>query len=112
MANHSYAESEADFCSRITREEDKMNELLSLVQTMNACAAQMQRDLPSLSQLLEWYENPQWLGDHDRITIDPPENLRCGVLSEDGLYDLFADISEEAIELEKLCRQLRTITRR
>ncbi|MBQ6850425.1 MAG: DUF4298 domain-containing protein [Oscillospiraceae bacterium] len=48
-----------------------------------------------LNNLLDYYENGQWLADYQ---LDEqgllPENLKRGVLSEDGVYNFITDISE------------------
>lgn len=48
-----------------------------------------------LKELIDYYENGQWMRDYecDEMGI-LPENLKRGVLSEDGIYNLLAEIEE------------------
>lgn len=56
-------------------------------------AESFQRDL---AQLLRYYEGGQWLRDY---TLDEqdllPRDLKRGVLSQDGVYDLLDEIREQ-----------------
>lgn len=49
----------------------------------------------SLSQLLQYYENGQWLCDYE---LDEqgglPEDLKRGVLSQDAIFDFLAQIRD------------------
>ena len=46
-----------------------------------------------LSELTAYYESPQWLADYqaDEQGVFPPD-LKRGVLSQDGIYDLLWEI--------------------
>ena len=45
--------------------------------------------LPELKQLEGYYESPQWVSDYeDQEAGKLPEAFKCGVLSQDGVYDL------------------------
>ena len=48
-----------------------------------------------LQELTEYYENGQWLADYevDEAGLLPPD-LKRGILSEDGVYNLLFDIDQ------------------
>ena len=48
---------------------------------------------PSLGELVRYYESGQWLRDYelDEQGLLPPD-LKRGVLSQDGVYDLLEDL--------------------
>ena len=48
---------------------------------------------PSLGELVRYYESGQWLRDYelDEQGLLPP-NLKRGVLSQDGVYDLLENL--------------------
>ncbi len=48
-----------------------------------------------LEELIDYYENGQWFKDYqcDETGI-LPENLKRGVLSEDGVYNLICEVME------------------
>lgn len=48
--------------------------------------------LPQLRQLIEYYEGPLWRHDYEADENGLlPSNLKRGVLSQDGVYDLLTD---------------------
>ncbi|MBR7185098.1 MAG: DUF4298 domain-containing protein [Clostridia bacterium] len=80
--------------ARIRRMELRFNTLLA------AAAADPQsvhRDAVlrrQLAELIRYYESPLWLADYDADARgELPQDLRRGVLSEDGVYNLLADLA-------------------
>ena len=52
-----------------------------------------------LQELTEYYENGQWLADYEADEAGLlPRDLKRGVLSEDGVYNLLFDIAEATEE--------------
>lgn len=50
--------------------------------------------LPELQQLLSYYDSGLWQKDYlDDEAGKIPQDMKRGVLSEDGIYDLIADIT-------------------
>ena len=48
-----------------------------------------------LQELTEYYENGQWMDDYEADEAGLlPQNLKRGVLSEDGVYNLLFDIEQ------------------
>jgi hypothetical protein len=48
-----------------------------------------------LQELIEYYENGQWLADYEADEADLlPPDLKRGILSEDGVYNLLFDIDQ------------------
>ena len=50
---------------------------------------------PMLAELITYYQSPLWLSDYeaDEQGLLPPD-LKRGVLSQDGIYDLLCSISD------------------
>lgn len=52
-----------------------------------------------LQELIEYYENGQWLADYEADEAGLlPSDLKRGVLSEDGVYNLLFELSEATEE--------------
>ncbi len=48
-----------------------------------------------LQELTEYYENGQWMADYEADEVGLlPSDLKRGVLSEDGVYNLLFDIEQ------------------
>ena len=48
-----------------------------------------------IEELRNYYESSEWLSDYnDSNEGRLPDNLKCGVLSEDGVYNMLMEIDE------------------
>ena len=84
---------------------EKMEQILddaeSAIQNLTAAAEQYQAVLPRFWKLAAYYESLAWrkdYGDYEQGKF--PADLKCGVLSEDAVYDLLRE-NDELIELLK-----------
>ena len=72
---------------RITRMEQLFDEVLAM-------DPEERRDSEQLKELLDYYENGQWLLDYE---LDEqgllPGQLKRGILSQDGLYNLLWEMN-------------------
>ena len=69
---------------------------LERIRRMEACFDRLRErfDPEDLRKLKEYYENGQWLEDYERDERGEfPPDLKRGVLSQDGLYDLLGEIT-------------------
>ncbi len=81
------------------RRVEEMERYLDLLQkAADETPAELQNDVQlqaMLGQLTDYYENGQWMQDY---VLDEqgllPSDLKRGVLSEDAVYDLLAQIDE------------------
>lgn len=59
----------------------------------------LQKEAPAgimLQELTEYYENGQWLADYETDEAGLlPQDLKRGVLSEDGVYNLLFEIEQQ-----------------
>ena len=82
---------------RIRRMEEKMDAVLSAAVELERALEGWEQVRPALEELTAYYDGGDWISDFraDEAGL-LPEDLRRGVLSEDGLFDLL----ERARELE------------
>ncbi len=82
---------------RIAGMEEKMDAVLAAAGELERALEDWQRIRPALAELAAYYDGGDWLSDfaEDEAGL-LPEDLKRGVLSEDGLFDLL----ERARELE------------
>ena len=82
---------------RIARMEEKMDAVLAAAAALETALERWKEARPALAELSAYYDGGDWLAD---FTADEagllPEDLKRGVLSEDGLFDLL----ERARELQ------------
>lgn len=82
---------------RICRMEEKMDAVLSAAAEMERALKNWEQVRPALEELTAYYDGELWLSDFraDEAGL-LPEDLKRGVLSEDGLFNLL----ERARELD------------
>ena len=74
---------------RIKAMEEKFDALAAVVAQLDKAAQAYEQALPLLAQLTDYYSNGQWLADYEADEAGLlPHDLKRGVLSQDGLYDL------------------------
>ncbi len=90
---------------RIIRMESYLDEARvaadDLDQALEAYAAVRKK----IVKLEAYYTGRQWMKDfEDREARKLPEDLKCGVLSEDAVYDLLADDRDLALRMSELVK--------
>ena len=87
---------------RIARMEEKMDTVLSAAAELEQALENWETVLPALEELTAYYDGGDWLSDFSADEAGLlPEELKRGVLSEDGLFDLL----ERARELNGRLRK-------
>ena len=84
---------------------DRCSESLSLLAHALQLYMDAQQDLRSLEA---YYSSPAWLEDKDaQERGEFPADLKCGVLSEDAVYDLLTDHKELCVTMAKILAALK-----
>ena len=74
---------------RIARYEDMADRAERAADRLEQALAEYEEALPLMSELDAYYSGLEWRTDYEADEAGLlPENLKRGVLSEDGLYDL------------------------
>ena len=81
--------------ARIEKMERYFDAVRLAVETNPASVMKEGRVREMLGELMRYYENGQWMEDYCRDERgELPAQLKRGVLSEDGVYDLLCDAAE------------------
>lgn len=84
---------------RVKKMEQYLNEILKLRQGNKISIPQNSEYAIKWQELLQYYESSLWLRDFERDEKgELPEDLPCGVLSEDTLWNLICEVEEEKYE--------------
>ena len=80
---------------RIKHFEDILDRATAAVTLYKTASDQIEKMLPDIEKLAAYYESAEWRRDFedDEAGRLPPE-LKRGVLSEDGIYDLLEEIKK------------------
>ncbi|HFI0214019.1 TPA: DUF4298 domain-containing protein [Streptococcus suis] len=86
---------------RVEQMESIFNHQLQLASDIWALLQQVETSQSAYLDLLEYYQSPTFLEDMDLADRGEFENIPCGVLSEDGVYNLLVDRKELATKLRE-----------
>ena len=96
-----------DSVSRINKMEDLLDEADLQVGTFAAMLNRFEKMQPGMVELSQYYGSEEWYQDLAAYDVGKlPEDIRCGVLSEDAVYDLLAKRREIAIRMLKLATNI------
>ena len=91
---------------RITYMEQILDEVTEAVSSLTEALEKYSTIQDKLQELSAYYGSEQWRQDFDDDSAgEIPSNLKRGVLSEDAVYNLLADISDLKEQLKELSIQ-------
>ncbi len=92
-----------DRITRIKLMEEKLDKALEATKAMDEAYENFMAVIPEIKELIAYYESDLWREDFDADTKgELPEDLKRGVLSEDGIYNLLTDYQrlKEIVDLK------------
>lgn len=80
---------------RIKKYERIYDKALSSLKRYNDAAEKLERLMPNIKELISYYEGEKWREDFDDDEKGKfPPDLKRGVLSEDGVYNMIEELDE------------------
>jgi hypothetical protein len=80
-----------------------MNDMRKTTNRLDEVCDEWERLMPEFERLMRYYGSEEWHSDVEAQESGQfSEGLRCGVLSEDGVYNLYADVRRVGLRLAKL----------
>lgn len=77
---------------RIKLMEDKYDRALKAVYDLDKALENFEDVFPEIEDLMKYYESGEWQKDYEADESGKfPKELKRGVLSQDGIYDLLCD---------------------
>ena len=91
---------------RITYMEQILDEATEAVSSLSEALEKYSAIQDKLQELISYYSSEQWRQDFDDDSAGKiPSNLKRGVLSEDAVYNLLADVTRLQDQMKKLTSQ-------
>ena len=91
---------------RITYMEQILDEAAEAVSSLSEALEKYSAVQDKLQELAAYYSSEQWRQDFDDDSAGKiPNNLKRGVLSEDAVYNLLADVTRLEDQMKKLTSQ-------
>ncbi|MDW8750281.1 DUF4298 domain-containing protein [Streptococcus suis] len=86
---------------RVEQMESIFNSQIQLVSALQTILEQVETSQPAYLELLDYYQSSTFLEDMDLADRGEFRHLPCGVLSEDGVYNLLVDRKELTKKMKK-----------
>lgn len=97
---------------RIQEQEEQFDRLQDLFGQLEQTLESLREDLPTVASLTDYYET-DWRSDYEADERgELPHDLKRGVLSQDGVFNLLADQARLAEEMADLAQLLAPKQRR
>jgi len=91
---------------RITYMEQILDETAEAVSSLSEALEKYSAVQEKLQELISYYSSEQWRQDFDDDSAGKiPSNLKRGVLSEDAVYNLLADVTRLEDQMKELTSQ-------
>ena len=92
---------------RIQEMEGHLNTYQSLIEELEACLQRVEAGQSSYIALRDYYTSQVYMDDVELSNQpDFPEEVYCGVLSEDAVYDLLDEHYQKAVEMLDLATKM------
>ena len=96
-----------DKIKRVEEMENIMDKLADIFMELNMVLDKLEENLTDYKKLDEYYSSENWFLDVEDFNNGVlPQDLKCGVLSEDGAYNLFGENYELAIRMVELAAKM------
>lgn len=88
---------------RITKMEALLDECSASIRHFEEELKSFEAFLPKINELASYYTSRDWRADFDASSNSQlPKDLKCGVLSEDAVFDLLRNTRETALKMADL----------
>ena len=88
---------------RISKNEKRLNAARKVLDKLETALNEYTENAEEIRKLEKYYTGGEWRKDFEaRENGRLPDDLRCGVLSEDAVYDLLTDESELLYSLSEV----------
>ena len=85
----------------IRQHEETLDKAEALLTDLKSVAEEWQQLFPAYVKLIDYYQSPQWIEDYESSNKGQFPSLKCGVLSQDAVYNLISKVREVSILLMK-----------
>jgi len=79
---------------RIKKQELNLDKTTEVVQQLEKAVQAWKNQLPQFQELMEYYKSEDWLIDKEASDKGSFDGLKCGVLSQDAVYNIYSDQRE------------------
>lgn len=78
-----------DRIENIQKHELSLNRANELLNKLETIIEEWKKFNPNFLELMEYYQSPEWMEDFDAGNKGVFKDINCGILSEDGIFNMF-----------------------
>ena len=91
---------------RIIENEKKFDEVISVVNNLELSLNSFENIKETIEDLNKYYGSNEWFIDKENIENGKIDNVKNGILSEDGFWNVYVDIKEIAKRMNKISNEI------
>ena len=97
---------ENNIIERIKINEEKFAKILKVSKKLEKSLEEFKMIENILKELNNYYGSPEWFLDKEKYERFEIEQIKAGVLAEDGVWNLICDIKELLMDMNKLASKI------
>lgn len=91
---------------RIIENEKKFDEVISVVNNLELSLNSFENIKETIDDLNKYYGSNEWFIDKENLENGKIDNVKNGILSEDGFWNVYVDIKELAKRMNKISNEI------
>ena len=91
---------------RIIENEKKFDEVISVVNNLELSLNNFENIKDFINDLNKYYGSKEWFMDKESLETGRISNVKSGILSEDGFWNIYIDIKELAKRMKKISNKI------
>lgn len=92
--------------NRINDNEDRLNRILSVIKDLEESLNNFDNIYEDINKLNKYYGSNNWFNDKDMVEKKKIENIKCGVLSEDTVWNMNEDINDLLLKMKDVLSKI------
>ena len=89
---------------RVKVNEDRLNESLLSIKELDRALKQFKSNKKNVDLVNKYYGSKGWFKDRDIFEKENITDVRCGVLSEDSVWNMNEDIKDLIVDMEEIIK--------
>ncbi len=93
--------------NKVKKMESVLNNAKAIFKDLNDVLDRIEVSKEDIRLLFEYYQSKEWLQVYDDSNEGKtPQDLQCGVLSQDEVYNLLVDMNNTSVRMKRLADEI------
>lgn len=90
-----------DRIKNIQKQEEILDKMDAFLEEIEKITEEWKEIQPQFLELVDYYQSPQWMQDYEDYDIGKLPKMKCGVLSQDAVYNTISEHRRVTVDLMK-----------